>query len=80
MHKISRLTVLRILFCSRSRGTDLLSDKACLCLTLQLFNTVLLYVLEYEYAHITRDIFCENVTLAHCSVVVCNCFAIFLVS
>ena len=59
-------------FCSRSRGTDLLSDKVCLCLTLQLFNTVLLYVLEYEYAQVTGDLFCENVTLAHSSVVVCN--------
>ena len=28
--------------------------------------------LEYEYAQVTVDLFCENVTLVHCSVVVCN--------
>ena len=28
--------------------------------------------LEYEYAQVTVDLFCENVTLLHCSVVVCN--------
>ena len=29
-------------------------------------------LLEYEYAQVTVDLFCENVTLVHCSVVVCN--------
>ena len=28
--------------------------------------------LEYEYAQVAVDLFCENVTLVHCSVVVCN--------
>ena len=28
--------------------------------------------LEYEYAQVPVDLFCENVTLIHCSVVVCN--------
>ena len=28
--------------------------------------------LEYEYAQVTVDLFCENVTLVHCSVVVYN--------
>ena len=28
--------------------------------------------LEYEYAQVAVDLFCENVILVHCSVVVCN--------
>ena len=28
--------------------------------------------LEYDYAEIAVNLFCENVTLVHCSVVVCN--------
>ena len=28
--------------------------------------------LEYEYAQVAVDFFCKNVTLVHCSVVVCN--------
>ena len=30
------------------------------------------YTLDYEYAQVAVDLFCENVTLVHCSVVVCN--------
>ena len=33
--------------------------------------------LEYEYAQVTVDLFCENVTLGHYSVVVCNEFLPF---
>ena len=28
--------------------------------------------LEYEYAQVTVDLICENITLVHCSVLVCN--------
>ena len=28
--------------------------------------------LEYEYAQVAVDLFCENVTLVYCLVVVCN--------
>ena len=28
--------------------------------------------LDYEYAQVGVDLFCENVPLVHCSVVVCN--------
>ena len=28
--------------------------------------------LEYEYAQVAMDLFCENVTLVHCLVVVCD--------
>ena len=28
--------------------------------------------LEYEYAQVTVDLFCDNVTLVHCLLVVCN--------
>ena len=28
--------------------------------------------LDYEYAQVAVDLFCEHVTLVHCSVVVCN--------
>ena len=27
---------------------------------------------EYEYTQVAVDLFCENVTLAHCSLVVCD--------
>ena len=33
--------------------------------------------LEYEYAEVTADLLCENVTLVHCSMVVCNYVAPF---
>ena len=33
--------------------------------------------LEYEYAQVAVDLFCENVTLVHFSVVVCNYFSPF---
>ena len=33
--------------------------------------------LEYEYAQVALDLFCENITLIHCSVVVCNYFSPF---
>ena len=38
------------------------------------WHTALKFVtcLEYGYAQVTVDLFCENVTLAHCSVLVCN--------
>ena len=28
--------------------------------------------LEYEYAQVAVDLFCENVILVHCPVIVCN--------
>ena len=38
------------------------------------YNIALKFVthLEHEYAQVTVDLFCVNVTLVHCSVVVCN--------
>ena len=33
--------------------------------------------LEYEYTQVTVDLFCKNVTLVHCSMVVCNYFSPF---
>ena len=36
--------------------------------------------LEYEYAQVTVDLFCENFTLVHCSVVICNSVSPFFIS
>ena len=33
--------------------------------------------LEYEYAQVAVDLFCENVPPVHCSLVVCNCVSPF---
>ena len=33
--------------------------------------------LEYEYTQLAVDLFCENVTLVHCLVLVCNNVSLF---